>query len=259
MIASPVPKLNIANVFLGAILFPWHRRRDVAHALLVPMIFLVGVIVVWNETGASFDPGFAWVVSGVYAFLFILLAVKCHRLVLVDEPVEDAWTLPHWTRRETRFALWAVMVWGCCVAAFYVTTTVCGVIFPGLAGMASFIAPDDTAAIMKACEVAGNIAYWYVFGRFSLIFPAKALDKKGNLVRAWRYSRGNGWRLFAVVCVLPFCLSHLVSFLYRNEATLVEYLLLTALGVVFIAVEVTALSLAYRWLVQEPAQLHIET
>ena len=243
------PKLNIAKVLLGAVLIPWHQRRQFAHALLVPMVFLVVMVMVWRETYTSIDANFAWLASAAYGFLFILLAVRCHRLMLLTEPVEEAWTLPHWSVRETRFLVRVALVWLCCVAVFFIAQTLGGLMVATVMDLASeTIAPAKLAAYS---EYAGDFAYWFVFGRLSLIFPGTAIDDERPLLYAWQRSRGNGWRLFVVVCVVPFCASQLVEQLVRQDATLLEYALLTALGVVFIAFEVAALSLAYRQLVLE--------
>jgi hypothetical protein len=131
---------------------------------------------------------------------------------------------------------------------FGLTVTLVGNIAANLPGTTE----STSIERMRYAEYAAKVAYWFFFARLCLLFPAIAVDEEANLAQAWDRSRGNGWRLFVVICVLPLCVSQAIGYLYRDAATLIEYLLLTALGTVLIAVEVAALSLSYRQLVQQP-------
>jgi hypothetical protein len=86
----------------------------------------------------------------------------------------------------------------------------------------------------------------YVFGRLCLIFPATALDLGPNAGWSWTLTRGNGWRLLIIVGGLPFAVGYAISLLYRSDATTVEWLVLTVVGFVLLAVEIAAISISYR-------------
>ena len=98
----------------------------------------------------------------------------------------------------------------------------------------------------KVIEFVASIPALYLIARLSLVFPATAIDRPASLKWAWRTSRGNGWRLVVVITVLPWLLSHLVGLLYRDEATAAEIVVLTVLGTALFALEIAALSIAYR-------------
>jgi hypothetical protein len=99
-------------------------------------------------------------------------------------------------------------------------------------------------------EFLASLPALYLVARLSLVFPATAIDRHVGLRWAWRMSRGNGWRLVVVVTVLPWLVSHLVGLLYRDEATAAEIVLLTVIGTALFALEIAALSVAYRELVR---------
>ena len=99
-------------------------------------------------------------------------------------------------------------------------------------------------------EFLASLPALYLVARLSLVFPATAIDRPASLRWAWRTSRGNGWRLVVVVTVLPWLVSHLVGLLYRDEATAAEVVLLTVTGTALFALEIAALSVAYRELVR---------
>lgn len=237
-------KLHVGNAILGAFWIVWNQRLTFVRAVAVPMFFVVALMVVWHETYESLPSEYNYLVWIGYAFLFVLIAVKCHRIVLLAQHVGSAWTLPAWSRRETRFVAWGMVAWVAAILAFMFATTVTLTITANLPG----VAQTGDGERMKYVQYAGQLVYWYVFARFCLMFPAIAIDEKTNLRQAWESSRGNGWRLFAVICVPPYCISLFIGFLYRSEATLIEYLLLTAVGTLFLAVEIAALSLSYQQL-----------
>ncbi len=82
------------------------------------------------------------------------------------------------------------------------------------------------------------------------MFPAVAVSKQVSLKWAWNLSKGNGWRLAILVGVLPWLISHALDLLYRDNGTVIETMLLAFLGFPFIAVETSAISLAYRELIK---------
>jgi hypothetical protein len=86
----------------------------------------------------------------------------------------------------------------------------------------------------------------YVFARLCVLFPAAALDRNPTLRWAWDLTRRNGLRLMVVVGVLPWLFSNLVYYLYRDDATRVEWVALTVAAVALFAVEIAAVSISYR-------------
>jgi hypothetical protein len=67
-----------------------------------------------------------------------------------------------------------------------------------------------------------------------------------SLKRAWELTRGNGLRMLVVTGALPWLVRYATWWLYSEEPTLGEVALVTAAGIVLIAYEIAALSLAYR-------------
>jgi membrane-anchored glycerophosphoryl diester phosphodiesterase (GDPDase) len=99
---------------------------------------------------------------------------------------------------------------------------------------------------------AAKILALYVSARLSLVFPATAIDKRPDLKWSWNLTRNNGWRMVVVVGVLPWVIGMIVGVLYRENATVLETIVLSTLGIALFAVEIAALSLSYRELTKEP-------
>jgi uncharacterized membrane protein YfcA len=91
----------------------------------------------------------------------------------------------------------------------------------------------------------GSIPGGYVAARLSLVLPATALDRTVTLRWSWGQTSSNGWRLFVVIGVLPWILSSLISWLYRENASIPEVAVILALSVLLMVMEIAAVSLSY--------------
>lgn len=239
--------LNVAKVVVGAFVVPWWNRRAFVRALAVPLISLASLSLAWKFTWEHLPKLSHWLLYALYVVLFTLFAVTCHRLVLLDPQSAVAGVAPRWTWRETRFLFFIFAVW-------LVSAIIVAVLMTLVLNMFLSRAPlEPNSSWLRWIRAAGEIPMLYLVARFCFVFPATAIDKRINLKLSWELTRNNGWRLFVVVSVLPWAISHAVSLLYRGEASALEVVLLTFLGSALLAVEVAALSLSYRELTREQA------
>jgi hypothetical protein len=234
-------------VVQGALAIPWRRREDFAWALPVPLALLAGLLLAWYFASELLRPFSGWALylgyCLVFAACFTLFAVNCHRLVLLAPPRRlGAVAVPAWSRRESRFLFWMVTLWIAYMAILWAVLTFLAAAFQWI---------SDLVPWFDAMQFAAKLAALYVVARLCLLFPATAIDRNVDWKWAWRTSRGNGWRLVVVVMVLPWVLSQLVGFLYRDEPSALEVVLLTVLGTALFALEIAALSVAYRELTKD--------
>jgi hypothetical protein len=236
-------QLDIAKVALGAFLVPWWNRGAFARALAIPLLFLVTFVLSWYYSRDHLSESANWLLFGVYWAGFAIFAVTCHRLVLLDPAVAIPQTIPGWSWRETRFFLWMVGVWLICAVVAFGLAMLIANLWMVRGGELSPTWIEWIVFVAKAPAV-------YLFARLCILFPATALDREVDLKWAWRLTANNGWRLVVLVGVLPWVLSYAIGFLYRDEANFVEIIMLTFVGSALFAVEVAAISLAYRELTQ---------
>ena len=230
-----------------ALAIPWRRREDFAYALPVPLALLAGLMLAWYFAGELLRPLSGWALylgyCLVFAACFTLFAVHCHRLVLLAPPRRlGALALPAWSRRESRFLFWLVTLW----LAYMATVWAVLMLFASALSWSR-----ELEAWFDQVQLAAKVPALYVVARLSLVFPATAIDRVVDWKWAWRASRGNGWRLMVVVTVLPWVVSQLVGFLYRDEPSAAEVVLITVLGTALFALEIAALSIAYRELTKD--------
>ena len=240
-------RLNVAKVVLGAFVVVWWDWRAFARALAIPLVVLTALPVsIWLSGGQL--PGWAnWLFYFAHIAVFTLFAVTCHRLVLLDRKTFSPGWLPLWTWRESRFVFLLFAVWLVAgFAAFFPVNLILNL------SVFSYIKPGGSWPYWLA--QAAMIPMMYVFARFCLVFPATAVDRKVKLPWSWKLTRKNGWRLFAVVSILPWVISQVLGLLYFGEPHEWEMIALTFLGVVLLSVEVAALSLSYHELVRTEEQ-----
>jgi len=243
----PAP-LDVKKVIFGAFAVPWTNRAAFARALAVPFAFVALMGVVQALAAEDLPQPALWSMVVLHGLVFVLFAVTCHRLVLLDPLTVAQTPMPRWTRRETRFLLKGLAMWSLCVGV-------------GFAFMALFVfaavplleelGPKWFASILMPIFL---LPMFYLVARLSLVLPATALDRRVGLGWAWDLSEGNSWRLFLVVGILPWVISAPSNLIDYTDPNVPVTAAVTIVGTALLVVEIAALSLAYRELTKhEPA------
>lgn len=97
--------------------------------------------------------------------------------------------------------------------------------------------------------LAGLLVGVAVYGRFSMVLPRVALGLKGGLRAASAMAKGQYWRIGVVGVVFPLVVS-LVPVFLQSALGLPGVVLAILAGVYFSVVQIAALSLVYRWLLE---------
>jgi hypothetical protein len=243
----PAP-LDVTKVVFGAFAVPWTNRAAFARALAVPFAFVAMLGVVQTLAAEDLPQPALWGMAVLHGLVFVLFAVTCHRLVLLDPLTVSQTPVPRWTRRETRFFLKALAMWALCMGV-------------GFAFMALFVfaaaplleelGPKWFTSILMPIFL---LPMYYLVARLSLVLPATALDRKVGLGWAWDLSAGNSWRLFLVIGILPWVISAPSCLIDYTGPSVAATVAVTIVGAVLLVVEIAALSLAFRELTKdEPA------
>ena len=239
---APPRKLPVPRILAEAVVFPWAHRAAFVKALALPAIAIVATQVGWYLANEQLSDPMKWAAWGANKILWVLFAVICHRLVLLGLRPIDVARLPGWGLRETLFLGWLLLLWLIIMPIVYALLMVFGTI----------VGQFSTALFDASYLYVGLVIGSYFFARLSLVFPATAIDVRTNPLRVWRLTRGNGWRLVVVIGVFPWAFSQIAAFISGDEPGVAKAVLVTALTTAFLAVEISALSLSYRELAQEP-------
>lgn len=227
-------ELNLVNTVKTAVMHLWAERL-----LIAKMLALAGLangILAWISSDMVENEKFEWfyVLAIPQISVYTLLAVRVHRIVLAGGANQD-WL--RWTRRETRFLGWLVVVY------FYWTL----ILVPLVVGVASnFTLVSHGVWVDSLAITLATVPGAYVFVRLVFLLPATAVDQKRNLRWAWEFSKGNGWRLVSLLWVLPMFISLVVpDWQSSNPVFFVAWEM--AYGVVTV-LEIAFLSVAFKTL-----------
>lgn len=233
-----MPKLPILSTLLGAYAEVFRNLGTLVRAALLPALLMLILSTVKNAFGSGF------VSNLIFWFLSLpsatLIAMSCHRTVLLGtDSLNNPWSL-YWTDRETEFFINLIILGGMMLLA----KTAFGVIF--------LMAPD-TAFGMAVPWLGVALTYilvTYLQGRFSMVLPANAVGKKMFLSASWYLTAGNGPRI-AIVLLLPIAILVGIAITFNQMESGLSMLGVVGIGIVYLLtflVEIAALSLSYKFL-----------
>jgi len=242
-------RLPVIKILIGALFVCWSNWRSLAKGLVptVTLIFAVGLV--WQLSGIPLSNPVSVFFVAVSLLLFAKFAVICHRLVLVDFNTGGRLILPFsWSERETRFVRRMIIV--------YSITSIGSIIISMVPiALVAQSLPEaqrsNPAVLFPFAVLLAGIPAVYLLARMSLVFPATAVDARSGLAWAWDTSRGNGIRLAIIVGLIPWTSAALEFYLTRLIPGTIAALISNLVNYILIVIEITALSLAYRELVQQ--------
>ncbi len=168
-------------------------------------------------------------------YLYYVFVVRCHRLFLLNESPNSFKASLRWNKRNTIF-----MFTSFALAIGLGVLTMPIIFFSTSMGDLSFLQGNTSILLVLITA----IPIGYLFSRLSLVFPAIAIDNQNDFQHAWVISKGNGWKLFILISVIPLTTSFLIGtisvgfFLFKLFSAL--------LGVLFLMTEVILLSTSYK-------------
>ncbi len=176
----------------------------------------------------------------------MMIAISCHRLVILGvDSLPSAWGL-FWSRRETRFLGWSMLISLITFLPLAVLAALVGILVAvlGRGFTPSVFVPLIAANLLVLPFV------WYAIARLSLVLPATAIGQRPTLKGSWRLSRSNGWRLALVMFLPSLVLIPLSVGSFQLGGIAPQFLAafpLVLLGLI----EISALSKAFCWFTGE--------
>jgi len=253
----PFKPLKIWGVLQEAICFPWYFRRHVGFWILIATVVSVMCETVGNSI-SDWQEGdeissklllyilFLWLSESI---IFTVFAVLCHRLILLKEVSRHLLNSMRWTNREFRFLVLGTGMYIVVILCLIPFTVLMAPLFLGLLTISdSSVDSSFVENLVYFFMVAWGTGYVYLLGRYSLIFPAIAVDFfQPTLGWTWSKSIGNGWRLTVLVgapLLIYFALINLedLSLQYPLLLSFVENLMIFLIG----SIEIAIISISFR-------------
>jgi hypothetical protein len=219
-------------------------------AIAVPALVLASANVVQagQMQGDQLDQGIPLSVflSGALSFGFaMMIAISCHRLVILGvDSLPSAWGL-FWSRRETRFLGWSMLLPLIAFLPLVVLAILVGI-------LVAVLGPGFAAVGLLALILLPFVMY--ALARLSLVLPATAIGQRPTLKGSWRLSRSNGWRLALVMFLPSLPLSALSAGLLQLGGIAPQFLAAFLL-VLLTLIGIGSLSKAFCWFTGTPVSV----
>ena len=205
-------------------------------------LFIVGSLIILLEYGGSYfvndsNPWKIGVLISIYLVTYTVFAVTCHRIIILGPNSVPKYGIGLLGKREWKFFAW--MAGGYIV--FYL-------VLKGLSQISfSLISGTDLSILLHLPMSIGLLICLYVFSRLSPLFPATAVDSGLSLKKTFDLTRGNGFRLVFIVMIFPLLFEIATGWI--PEEYMITKILVSIFGLALFVIEIAALSLSYKYLV----------
>lgn len=185
--------------------------------------------------------GLVLMVLSIAAYAMAIIGI--HRVFILSPEIVTHTSTFRWTSRESDWLLWTIAL------LFWVILLT---VVPSCVAISSL--PEKTSDLEQSVAIANGIGWvvglfiGYFIARWSLIFPSIATD--GNiksLSDSWERSKGNVFRLFILIGIIPMVTSWFISFL-PTDRTIFFSIAVQVLGWVVAVLEIGLLSHSYTFL-----------
>ncbi|WNM60431.1 hypothetical protein [Candidatus Nitrospira neomarina] len=268
---NPSPKpLKVLPITREAFSFAWDQRRAlwgwiVVGAFLSGLTDLVDPFVKIEEEGeVDAWPNVLMVMqycsiiflaSTPSTLVFVMLAINCHRSILIDNGGKCPNLRLIFASGEWRFFAWIIVVY---TGAFLFIFP--GITLIGIGALAGFFSPEMDNVYLNSVWIKTLAEFLfmygvflspflYILGRWSLVFPAIAIDHRPSLSWSWKQTKHNGWRMAVLVGFLLLIvgnLKHVLPFIGLSEFPMFSSYISSFVWFIFTPVEVAVISFAFR-------------
>jgi hypothetical protein len=191
----------------------------------------IAFILLEAATYAEFTTVVDWLLEAIGLYVYVLIAITTHRVLLLGPDAVPAYGIIGFSMRELRYVMYMI-------------------------GLFLLSIPVFIFAYIPYVGIAFYLAFYvWLWGRSALVFPGTALNDDFELHNSWAVTKGYNLMMIMVVIVYPIILSIPAIFIedlpYGSFVNIFIYMITTVL-------EVSALSMAYKYFVIEPKAMNVE-
>lgn len=232
---TPTP-LNLGRIMSESLALPALLRQRLWRGIAVPFFLIVGCAALLAVSGLHGHPR-ARLAFGTLSFCCVAgMAVVIHRLVLLPPAQSDANADGRGVQRLAKAVIAMLGLWG----TFVVFGLSVAFTLASLYGAFQVWLPPFWMQTMGAAAGA------WILARLCLVTPGLVVDQPQALSTAWKASRGNGWRLAALIAIAPWLLILYVELMWPRGVNRLVFVLVISMSALLAIFELFAISLSYR-------------
>lgn len=191
----------------------------------------IAFILLEAATYTELPTAIEWILAAMGVYIYILIAITTHRVLLLGPDAVPAYGVIGFSMRELRYVMYVI-------------------------GLSLLIFPAAIFSYIPFVGMALYLAFYaWIWGRSALVFPGTALNDDFSLHNSWEETKGYNFMMIMVVVVYPIILAipaHFIENLpYGSFVNVFVYMVTTVL-------EVSALSMAYKYFVIVPRAMNAE-
>jgi hypothetical protein len=231
-----VRPLPLGPVLSEAFAMPSQHRERLWRGIGVPFALVVGAALLMALSDLHEHPRARLVLAVLGFGCIAAMAVVIHRLVLLPPAQSPANAAGLGIQRLAKAAIAMLVLW----LIFGVIALVVSYAAFEILISVGFPLPPPWLQAMGAA-----VAAWLV-ARLYLVVPGLVLDQPQALSTAWRISRGNGWRLAALIAVMPWLLVLYVQLMWPRGVNRLIFVLVVAMSAILTIFTLFTASVSYR-------------
>ena len=226
-----LPSIVMLTAFLGQKLMQQHGNALINDGINISKTaFYISI----SRVGATL----------IVSILSAVLAVICHRVILLGKeslPVEYGL---YFSRRELKYFGWLIL--------FSLPVLIGFMVIPGLSALLSSVGYNDvTILLLQAWSKTGMVMVTFIVTPFLLVLPATAVDAENPFSKARLAVRRNAIRL-AVVLIVPMLIRILtvwaLEYFGHEKYNIVNNAFIGLIVIAFMVFEAAALAVSYKTL-----------
>lgn len=235
--------LPVATIVTAALIFLKTNLKIFLRTLLLVSIANVSLLSNIPKNVSSDNLLLYSVIVLAALITYPVFAVTVHRITILGQEAVPKFGYFYFTLREIHFGILLILVSWLAGALSSLPFTLVNFISHLIFDIR--IKDDSLYAFMA-------LPFFYLFGRFSLVFPAVAINGAGDIKWAWKISQGNGWRLAVLTGLIPWILTAGYGLLAHLSDSLLYVVFAKILFLVLFLFEVLLLSFSFKVLCLDP-------
>lgn len=217
--SSYCKSLHMFDVTKESISFIINNSVKIINSIRYPCIVIIIISLFLNK----YTINVIFLIINLY--LYNVIVVRIHRVFLLD---------------ETEFSFKRAFLWrssntGYLLTTIAIVTLAIVVIVPLVVIIGSY---------EKIVIIIAYIPIGYIISRFSLVLPSIAINDRIDFNKAWKISKGQGWKVFLLIFMLPFLFEHGIEVIYYDSIFLRP--LFSFLSIIVMVFVIIVLSNTYK-------------